>query len=53
VDLNLPAHAEDKAHGAMASLFAEELGLVLEVEAGKVRTAREECGGGVAEGMRL
>ncbi|PNW79730.1 hypothetical protein CHLRE_08g364800v5 [Chlamydomonas reinhardtii] len=38
VDLPLPAHAADQPHGAMGSLFAEELGLVLEVEAGKAQT---------------
>jgi len=26
-----PAHAADQAHGAIAALFAEEVGLVLEV----------------------
>ncbi|GLC44010.1 hypothetical protein PLESTB_000219600 [Pleodorina starrii] len=35
VDLPLPAHPADAAHGAMGSLFAEELGLVLEVAAGR------------------
>ncbi|PNH07785.1 putative phosphoribosylformylglycinamidine synthase, chloroplastic/mitochondrial [Tetrabaena socialis] len=30
-DLPLPAHAADQPHGALGSLFAEELGLVLEV----------------------
>lgn len=35
VELPLPAHAGDAAaHGAMGTLFAEELGLVLEVAAG-------------------
>lgn len=32
VDVPLPSHAADKAAGAFASLFAEELGLVIEVE---------------------
>ncbi len=37
VDLPLPAHSADAGHGAMGSLFAEELGLVVEVEAAKAQ----------------
>ena len=31
LDVSAPAHANDTAHGALAALFAEEVGLVLEV----------------------
>eukprot|EP00967_Tisochrysis_lutea_P087892 scaffold124427_cov20-Tisochrysis_lutea.AAC.3 len=37
VDLALPSSPEDAAYGAHASLFAEELGLVLEVKAAEAQ----------------